>query len=70
MMIPRNAHAMIPRNAHDSISVPSLHCPDCGAPMRLLAMMPTASASDVDATTHRCEVCDFETDYRALQRAA
>jgi hypothetical protein len=58
------------QNAYASVAIPSLHCPDCGAPMRLLAMMPTASTRDVDATTYRCEVCNVETDYRTLRLAA
>jgi len=52
------------------IAIPSLHCPDCGAPMRLLAMMPTATARDVHATTYRCEVCNIEIDNRTRKLAA
>jgi hypothetical protein len=45
-------------------ATPSLHCPDCGAPMRLLAMLPARSAhgSDTggDEITYRCEVCSTD----------
>jgi DNA-directed RNA polymerase subunit M/transcription elongation factor TFIIS len=58
------------RSAAALSAIPSLHCPDCGAPMRLLAMMSTASARDVDATTYRCEVCNVEMNYRAVRLAA
>jgi hypothetical protein len=45
----------------DRGATPSLHCPDCGAPMRLLAMLPARSAQGSDTggeeITYRCEVC-------------
>jgi DNA-directed RNA polymerase subunit M/transcription elongation factor TFIIS len=51
-------------------ATPSLHCPDCGAPMRLLAMLPARSAHGGDEITYRCEVCSTNLQDCALAPAA
>jgi hypothetical protein len=61
---------MIRRRAHALHATPSLHCPDCGAPMRLLAIAPSLVASDGNQITYRCEVCSVELTCEALQPAA
>jgi DNA-directed RNA polymerase subunit RPC12/RpoP len=41
---------------------PRLKCPDCGMPMRLVAIMPTPTTvpSQADETTYRCDKCQVE----------
>ena len=41
---------------------PRLKCPDCGMPMRLVAIMPmpTTVPSQADETTYRCDLCQVE----------
>jgi DNA-directed RNA polymerase subunit M/transcription elongation factor TFIIS len=51
-------------------ATPSLHCPDCGAPMRLLAMLPARSAQGGEEITYRCEVCSTNLQDCALAPAA
>jgi transposase-like protein len=48
----------------------SLHCPDCGAPTRLLAMIPSVKFPHADQITYRCEVCSKEMSYPTLETAA
>jgi hypothetical protein len=66
-------HSSTVRSA-DRGATPSLHCPDCGAPMRLLAMRPARSAHGSDAgrdeITYRCEVCSTNLQDCALAPAA
>jgi hypothetical protein len=53
---------MAEERAPPSFGPPSLHCPDCGAPMRLLNILPSASPQAGDKITYRCEVCRTEFD--------
>jgi hypothetical protein len=41
---------------------PRLKCPDCGTPMRLVAIMPspTTVPSQADEITYRCDKCQVE----------
>jgi hypothetical protein len=58
------------RSTRAFFATPSLHCPDCGAPMRLLAIAPSGSAPGADEISYRCEVCSIEMKHVALQPAA
>jgi len=58
------------RNTRAYFATPSLHCPDCGAPLRLLTITPSASAPATDEIVYRCEVCSVEMKYDTLQQAA
>jgi transcription elongation factor Elf1 len=60
----------IRRRTRALLATPSLHCPDCGAPMRLLAMVPSLVSCEEDQITYRCEVCGIELTCEALQPAA
>jgi predicted RNA-binding Zn-ribbon protein involved in translation (DUF1610 family) len=53
---------MAQERAPPSFGPPSLHCPDCGAPMRLLNILPSASPQAGGKITYRCEVCRTEFD--------
>ena len=57
-------------NSRAFFATPSLHCPDCGAPLRLLTITPSASAPATDEIVYRCEVCSVEMKYDTLQQAA
>jgi DNA-directed RNA polymerase subunit RPC12/RpoP len=58
------------RNTHAFFATPSLHCPDCGAPMRLLTITPSTSTPATDEIVYRCEVCSVEMKDDTLQPAA
>jgi hypothetical protein len=60
----------IKRNMRAFVATPSLHCPDCGAPMRLLAITPSLSAPTADEIVYRCEVCSIDMKHVTLQPAA
>jgi hypothetical protein len=55
--------------AQSDVTIPSLHCLDCGAPTRLLAMIHSARSRKLDQITYRCEVCNIKVDYRTLNPA-
>lgn len=44
------------------LAPPPLKCPDCGTPMRLVAIMPTPKTvpSQADEITYRCDKCKVE----------
>jgi hypothetical protein len=44
------------------VATPSLHCPDCGAPTRLVAMI-AAPPRNFDQITSRCEVCSIDMNH-------
>jgi hypothetical protein len=50
----------IERNKRAFLATPSLRCPDCGAPMRLLTITPSESQPVADEIVHRCEVCSID----------
>ena len=43
-----------------NIGPPPMHCPDCGAPMRLLSLTPTSKGKIADELAYRCEACKIE----------
>jgi DNA-directed RNA polymerase subunit RPC12/RpoP len=44
------------------LAPPHLKCPDCGTPMRLVAIMPTPKTvpTQADEITYRCDKCKVE----------
>jgi hypothetical protein len=38
----------------------SLCCPDCGAPMRLIAVLPAPTERRADEVHYRCELCKVD----------
>ena len=49
-------------DTRQSVATPSLHCPDCGAPTRLVAMI-AAPPRSFDQITSRCEVCSIDMNH-------
>jgi hypothetical protein len=51
--------------------LPTVVCPDCGAPMRLAAIFPTGGVSSADEVTYRCDPCrvDLRRTAKPPQRA-